>query len=163
MVSSIQNRFAFIKELFSDPEPDCTRKQLLGIYGFIFAVALLARLIYLLEIKDTHILSALMGDGELYDIWAQQIAGGDWLGDRVFFQAPFYPYFLGVVYSVFGKNLLVLRLIQILLGSLACVLVADAGSRFFSKPIGWAAGLLLAVYPVAIFYDGLIQLRGARF
>ena len=153
-------RSAGFSALLSISEPDCSPRQLWGIYGFIFLLSLLVRLLYLFEIKDTHIFFALMGDGELYDLWAQKISQGDWLGDQVFFQAPFYPYFLGIIYAIFGHNLLVLRLIQILLGAIACVLLASAGSAFFSRRIGWTTGLLMAIYPVAIFYDGLVQKAG---
>ena len=41
-------------------------------------------------------------DSQEYDRWAQGIAAGDWLGSRVFFQAPLYPYLLAVLYALAG-------------------------------------------------------------
>jgi 4-amino-4-deoxy-L-arabinose transferase-like glycosyltransferase len=79
------------------------------------------------------------------------------LGNKVFYQAPLYPYFLAVNYFVFGHNPFVIRLIQIILGAAACLLIARAGRYFFSNQVGLLSGLLLAIYPTAIFFDCLIQ------
>ena len=98
-----------------------------------------------------------MGDAREYDAWAQRIAGGDWVGSGVFYQAPLYPYFVGAVYALFGRDLAVLRVIQALLGSVSCVLVAYAAGRLISKPAGAVAGFALAFYAPAIFFDGLVQ------
>ena len=123
----------------------------------IFTFAALLRLIYLLEIKQTPAFYLLMGDGEIFDQWAQEIARGNWLGNEIFFQAPLYSYFLGAVYTFFGRDLFLVRVIQIGIGSLSCVLIMAAGRLFFSKKAGITAGLLLAIYPAAIFFDCQIQ------
>lgn len=57
----------------------------------VFATALVVRLIYLWQIRDSVYLSVLIGDARVYDAWARQIAAGDWLGSDVFYQAPLYP------------------------------------------------------------------------
>jgi tetratricopeptide (TPR) repeat protein len=50
------------------------------------------------------------------------------------------------------------RVVQIILGAVSCLLLARAGRSFFnSKTTGLLAGALLAVYPTAIFFDGSIQ------
>ena len=98
-----------------------------------------------------------MGDSHGYDAWARQIAQGDWIGHDVFYQAPLYPYFLGVIYSTLGPNLLAVRVCQAVIGSCSCVLLASAASRFFSPRVGIVSGLMLALYAPAIFFDGLLQ------
>jgi tetratricopeptide (TPR) repeat protein len=98
-----------------------------------------------------------MGDAASYDTWARGIAARHWLGHEVFYQAPLYPYFLGLLYALFGHQLFIVRVIQVLLGATSCVLLAQAGRDFFSPRAGIIAGVLLAIYPIAIFYDGLIQ------
>ncbi|MFC1859245.1 tetratricopeptide repeat protein [Thermodesulfobacteriota bacterium] len=127
------------------------------VLGSIFFVALLLRSLCLFELIDTHLLYTLMGDSELYDIWAGEILESQWIGTKVFFQAPFYPYFLAVVYRFIGHDLLLVRLIQIFIGSASCLLIAETGRYFFSRKAGILAGFLMAVYPTAIFYDLLIQ------
>jgi tetratricopeptide (TPR) repeat protein len=97
-----------------------------------------------------------IGDAEAYHLWAQRIAAGDWLGQGVFYQSPLYPYFLAVIYTVFGESVTAVRLIQACIGAGSCALLAAAGVSLFGRA-GAIAGLLLAVYPSAIFLDGLLE------
>lgn len=124
----------------------------------VFALALVLRLVSLVQLRDTPVARFLIGDGEGYDAWARRIAGGQWVGSESFYQAPLYPYALGAIYRVLGPEPGAARLMQALGGSLACVILLLAGRRFFgSLRAGVAAGVLLAAYPPAIFFDGLIQ------
>jgi tetratricopeptide (TPR) repeat protein len=123
----------------------------------IFAVALVVRLIHVWQIRKAPFFSVLMGDSRAYDEWAQRIARGDWMGNKVFYQAPLYPYFLGILYAVDGRDLLMVRICQAILGSIACVCLGLAGGRFFSWRVGLIAGWLLALYAPAIFFDSLLQ------
>jgi tetratricopeptide (TPR) repeat protein len=128
------------------------------VYLLVWVVAFVMRAIYLGQVRHEPAFALLVGDAVTYDGWAVRIANGDWLGEGVFYQAPLYPYFLGVLYAVFGRDLLVVRLVQIALGSGSCVLLARAARSFFSQTtIGLWAGVLLAVYPTAIFFDCSIQ------
>src|SRR5688500_444401 len=123
----------------------------------IVAVALAVRLIHIWQIKPSAFFDTLLGDANGYDQWAQRLAAGDWIGSEVFYQAPLYPYVLGMIYAIFGRDLLVVRIVQALIGSASCVLLGMAGARFFSKRVGLIAGLGLALWPSAIFFDGLLQ------
>ena len=123
----------------------------------IFLVALTIRLIHIWQIRRAPFFTILMGDSHGYDVWAQEIAKGDWIGHEVFYQAPLYPYFLGVIYSTLGRNLVAVRVCQAIIGSCSCVLLASAARRFFSPSAGIVAGLVLALYAPAIFFDGLLQ------
>jgi 4-amino-4-deoxy-L-arabinose transferase-like glycosyltransferase len=128
-----------------------------GSVALVATCALALRLLYLLELRDTPLFSVLIGDGRQYVAWAREIAGGQWIGTAVFYQAPLYPYLLALVFKLAGTNLLIVRLLQAVLGAASCVLLARAGRRFFNERVGLVAGWLLAVYPPAIFFDGLIQ------
>ena len=123
----------------------------------MFGAALAVRLVHVWQMHGTPYFSVLMGDAREYDAWGQRLAAGDWVGTDVFYQAPLYPYFLGVVYAVFGHDLVALRVLQALLGALSCALVAFAASRLVSRPAGAVAGFALALYAPAIFFDGLVQ------
>ena len=125
--------------------------------ALIFLVALTLRLVHVWQIRSSPFFDVLMGDANGYDQWARRLAGGDWIGSGVFYQAPLYPYFLGVIYAIFGRDLLVVRIIQAVIGSASCVLLGMAGARLFSRRVGLIAGLALASWAPAIFFDGLLQ------
>ena len=120
-------------------------------------LALAVRLLHLWQIRRAPFFGMLIGDALGYDAWAQRIAAGDWFGQGVFYQAPLYPYSLGLLYVLFGRDLTAVRVVQAVLSASAAVLVALAGRRLFGSRAGLAAGLLLALYAPAIFFDGLLQ------
>jgi Tfp pilus assembly protein PilF/4-amino-4-deoxy-L-arabinose transferase-like glycosyltransferase len=131
---------------------------------WIFATALAVRLLHVWQLRASPFFDVLMGDSRGYDDWARRIAAGEWIGRDVFYQAPLYPYLLGVVYAIAGRHLLLVRVVQAVIGSASCALVGGAAARLFSpagaraaRAIGLAAGLMLALYAPAIFFDALIQ------
>ena len=125
--------------------------------AFVFLVAALLRLLNVWQLHDAPVFDMRLGDTAVFDAWAREIAAGDWLGDEVFWYAPLYPYFLGVVYALCGDDGWAVRIVQAALGACSCVLIADATRRLFSERAGWIAGFGLAVYAPAVFYDGLIH------
>jgi len=126
----------------------------------IFLLALALRVLYLYQIRELPFFDHHVGDAEAYIGWAQRIAAGDWLGDRVFYQAPAYPYFLALVQVVAGEGAWKLHAVQAVVGSLSCVAIYAAARLLFSPAVGVVAGLMLALYPPAIFFDGLVQKTG---
>jgi len=123
----------------------------------VFLVALIFRLLHLWQIAPAPFFELKLGDTLTYDVWARTVAGGDWLGSEVFYQAPLYPYFLGMLYATVGDDPLVLRLCQAVVSSFSCVLVGLAGARFFSHRVGIVAGAILALYAPSIFLDSVLQ------
>ncbi len=126
-------------------------------FAIISAVALASRALYLAQASSAPLFDLVVMDGAAYREWAARIAAGDWIGSEVFYQAPLYPYFLALIQLAFGDGLWPIRVVQALLGSLSCGLVFLAARWFFSRRVGWIAGLGLALYPPAIFFDGQIQ------
>jgi Flp pilus assembly protein TadD len=119
---------------------------------------LAARLAVLSEWHGWPLLDVLIGDGKVYHVWAGRIAAGDWMGgDAVFYQAPLYPYFLAVVRLVAGDSLHAVRLVQAVMGGISCGMVGAAAGRFIDRTAGWTAGLMLALYPPAVFFDLSVQ------
>jgi tetratricopeptide (TPR) repeat protein len=123
----------------------------------VFGVALAVRLLHVFAIRGAPFFSLLMGDSRAYDEWARRIADGEWMGHEVFYQAPLYPYFLALLYKTIGRDLMAVRLVQSAIGAASCALLFLAGRRFFSDRVGRIAGLALALWAPAIFFDGLIQ------
>jgi len=138
------------------PSPILSWIERYGVLA-VFALALAVRAAYLLELRGSLLFELLLGDARRYDQWAREIAAGDWMGKEVFYQAPLYPYLLGALYRLAGHSLGLARALQALLGATSCALVCVTGRRLFSPLAGFAAGALLALYPPAIFFDGLLQ------
>lgn len=130
-----------------------------GWYGWL-AIGLLAlgvRLLHAWQIHGTDLATILLGDAQRYDEWARRIASGDWLGGGVFYQAPLYPYFLGLLHATGVRDPATIRVAQAVVAAFSCVFLGRAGEHFFSRRIGQVAGVLLALDPAAIFFDGLLQ------
>src|SRR5262249_22918550 len=125
------------------------KPEILTVWLIAFAI----RLLYILQLHRSPFFETLLGDARSYDAWAQRIAAGDWIGAGVFYQAPLYPYFLGTIYAVAGHNVLLVRILQAAIGATACVLLALTCSRLHVGKAGIIAGLGLAVYAPAIFFD----------
>lgn len=123
----------------------------------VFAAALAVRLIHVWQLGASPFADLLLGDSAEYDRWARELAAGDWLGSEVFYQAPLYPYLLGVVHALLGSDVGIVRVCQAVLGAGSAVLLAAAGGRFFSPRVGLAAGFVLALYAPAIFVDATLQ------
>jgi predicted membrane-bound mannosyltransferase len=123
-------------------------------------VALLAcaiRLIHASALSNAPVFAVLLGDSKRYVEWGAEIARGDWLGTQAFYQAPLYPYALAILFKAFGVSAEIVRVAQAFVGAAACVLVVMAARLFFDWRAGLVAGLALALYPPAIFFDGHIQ------
>lgn len=133
------------------------------LFWAVFALGAGVRLAHLLLLRDAPFFPLYMGDAASYHLWALELAEGAWIGDRVFYQAPGYPYFLGAVYALIGNHPMVFRVVQALLGSAACGMVALAGARLFSTRAGAVSGGLLALYAPAVFFDGILQKASLAF
>lgn|GEM_PF-1373407 len=59
---------------------------------------------------------------------------------------PIYPYFLMMVYYLFGQNLLMARLMQAVTGALTSVIVFKTGETMFDRRTGALAGIFYAGY-----------------
>jgi tetratricopeptide (TPR) repeat protein len=129
----------------------------------VFLVAAAARAVVLYQLSGTDFSRLLFGDGAQYDQWAQTIASGDWMGHTVFYQSPLYPYLLGIVYALVGRHLALIRILQAVGDSAACVMIAIAARRLFDGTTGWVAGLLAAFYAPSLFFAFEIQKSSLDF
>lgn len=126
----------------------------------VVSAAFFVRAAYLAAARSSPFFELLFVDAHGYWEWSGHIASGNWLGERAFYQAPLYPYFLGLARALGADSTFAVRVLQALLGSLACGLVFLAGRDFFSRPAGLAAAALLSVYAPAIFLGAQLQ-KGA--
>ena len=123
----------------------------------VVAVALGLRLGYVLETRQAPTVRHLVGDAAGYHEWAGRIAAGAWLGSEPFYQAPLYPYTLAVVFKVFGDQVWMVRIVQAFWGAAAIGLLALSAAQMFGHRAGILAGIMLALYAPALFFDGIVQ------
>ena len=120
-------------------------------------VAMALRLAYFASSEDNPLLYSPTLDEAYYINLGKSIAEGYWLGEnRIFFMDPLYGYLLGLVFMIFGDNLTLIRLLQIVVDSLNVALIFSIGSKVWSRRAGLVAAVLYAVYKVAFFYSLLI-------
>ncbi len=123
----------------------------------VFTLAFILRLVYILEIRASPFFENLVIDCARYWDWAGKIAAGDWAGKAVFYQSPLYAYFLAVIQRFLGADLLAVRLLQALIGSVSCVLIMLIARMLWGRRTGLLAGVLAACYGPFIYHDAMVM------
>jgi len=120
----------------------------------IFVAALVVRLLHLLQIRGNPFYASPVVDAQTYHERALEIAAGVLVVGEPFWQPPLYPYLLGAVYSAFGADPTLVRMLQAALGATTCALTYDLGRRIGGRTTGWIAGGLLVAYGPLLFFEG---------
>lgn len=120
----------------------------------VAALAVAARLVYLAQSARSPFFSRPIVDAQTYDDMAVRIAAGEEPIPAPFFQPPLYPYALGLLYALFGRSLLLARLLQMAAGTASACLIFALGERTFGRRVGLAAALAFSLYGPMIFYEG---------
>jgi len=120
--------------------------------GGVLTLAAGLRLWHVFELRGLPLFDRLILDSEFYDAWARRLAAGNWLDtSRPYFFDPLYPYFLAGLYRLFGRDVLLLRLVNVALDVGVVALVGVIGRRVSSAAVGNVAALVYALYRPAIF------------
>lgn len=122
----------------------------------LFLVAFAVRAGYVASIASEPAVRYPVLDALAYHEWALGILAGDWLGDRVYYQDPLYPFFLAGLYAVFGPGSLGVLLAQGALDAASVVLLYALALRLFGFPTAVLAGVLAAFYAPCLFYSALL-------
>jgi 4-amino-4-deoxy-L-arabinose transferase-like glycosyltransferase len=121
----------------------------------IIGIGFVIRFIYLLQarIHDPLFYAPSM-DALYHQQWAMAITSSIEFIQDAYFRAPLYPIILGLIYKIFGANLFVARLVQMIIGSISCGLLYLLARWLFNESVARIAGFLLVIYPLAIYFDG---------
>ena len=114
------------------------------------------RLLHTVFLKDSPVLQRLIIDSAYYNRWATEIAGGDIVGGGVFFMSPLYPYLMGGLYALFGVLPLMVVVFQTLLSCAALWMIWSMARRLGGKTAGLTAVWAGSIFPVWIYFDGVI-------
>ncbi len=118
--------------------------------------ALMLRLVYLSSIVDNPYFNNPITDEALYDLWGRTIAAGEPWIDYPYYDSPLHAFYLGTIYFLFGHDLLIVRLIQGVLGTVNVVLIYRVGKHLFDPATAKVAGILAATYLPFLYYEGLL-------
>jgi 4-amino-4-deoxy-L-arabinose transferase-like glycosyltransferase len=126
----------------------------------VFIAALAIRLIYLFEISKsaTHLVPIV--DAENYDTIARMLAADGAMNQKFFWQGFFYPLFLAAVYLVSGGSIIAVKVLQLTLGALTCVLVYILGIRIFDRRTGVLAAAVTALSGPLVFFENELLATG---
>lgn len=126
----------------------------------VFIAALAIRLIYLLEMSKspTHLVPIV--DAENYDTIARMLADAGVMNHKFFWQGFLYPLFLAAGYLVSGGSIIAVKVLQLALGALTCVLVCFLGIRVFDRRTGVLAAAVTALYGPLVFFENELLATG---
>ncbi len=123
--------------------------------GAIVALAFALRLIYIFQLRANPYFDAPAMDPLYHHDWARTFAAGETFWQGAYFRAPLYPWFLGVIYRLFGPdNPLAPRIVQAALGSLSCGMLFLIGRLVFTRTVGVIAGFAAATYWIFMYFEG---------
>lgn len=119
----------------------------------VLLLALILRIIALLNFSQSIYSDFLLWDERLYQAWAEGLAKGEPIPRAVSAFAPLPAYVMAFLYRVFSPDPLYVRLLNILLGVLTCLLLYLTGKEMAGKPTGLISALVGAVLKPFIFYS----------
>jgi 4-amino-4-deoxy-L-arabinose transferase-like glycosyltransferase len=95
-------------------------------------------------------------DASSYDRLARELVEGKgflWLtGEPTAFLLPGYPFVLAGAYWLFGDDLLVAKLLNVVLATLTCFFTYRIGLRAYGPRVGLLAAAIFAVFPGDIYF-----------
>lgn len=110
-----------------------------AVYLILFLIAFATRFFFLIYIDEPVIFFK-------YPFFAEKLARGIDIGDRIVDLSPFYLYFLTFLHKIVHLDWGLVKPIQLFIGICNCLMVYALGRRIFGKEAGLFAALLVAVY-----------------
>lgn len=139
-------------------------------HGFwiVLAAAAILQVVHWLSVRALDPLYAQTFRGfdmHNYWNWAQQIAKGDWLSQQMtgkapFYYGPLYPYYLAVIFKIFGVQFGAAHIVQAIMGVAPPLLVWASARRLFGRGAALGAGLLAALCSPFLFYTQMLLMEG---
>jgi 4-amino-4-deoxy-L-arabinose transferase-like glycosyltransferase len=120
------------------------------LYALVFLLAICARVFFLIWIDEPMLFSK-------YPYFAEKLAEGKDIGERIVDLSPFYLYFLALINKIFGIEWATVKLIQSFVGAFNALLILALGSRVFNKTAGILAAVLYALYGNVIILESTLE------
>ncbi|MBN2737058.1 MAG: tetratricopeptide repeat protein [Spirochaetales bacterium] len=118
-----------------------------------FTAALFLRLFYFIEMQHTPYGNFLYLESAFNDMWAREIAEGNFNQGEIMFSAPLYPYLLGLVYFLTNNNSVIMKVFQFFMGLSSCWLVFLISCRIIDQRAAYIALGLSLFYSMFIYFE----------
>ncbi len=125
----------------------------------LFAFGLIIRLVYFLEYRSLLEFLHPTVDALYHHLSAKAIAAGALTSSEPFFRAPFYNYFLGLIYFLTSDSIAAARFVQLLIGSLTAPLVYLLGREVFDRKVGLLASIIVLLTSDIVYFEGELVLE----
>jgi 4-amino-4-deoxy-L-arabinose transferase-like glycosyltransferase len=118
--------------------------------------ALVPRLLYVLLGDRFGLIGPTNPDSLQYQALARDLLSGrGWAPDAAnatesLFRPPLYPWFLTLLYAIFGTGMAGVRVAQALLATGSALMISAIAGRAYGRRAAWIAGLLFALNPLLI-------------
>lgn len=140
--------------------PDSLSHRDLKWLAAVVAIAALVRLVHVMCLTASPLFDSPAMDPGLHTEWARQIVAGT-LPAEPYFRAPLYLYFVSAFFALLGDSwttYLAIRIAQAGIGAASCGVLFLIGRRAYGRATGVVAGMGLALYQLAVYFDGEILL-----
>jgi len=134
----------------------------LKICIIIFVIALIPRFSwFFVKGKNLDITIPAGGDAIGYDQLAVNLIKYHQYaftpGKPTAYREPVYPYFLAIIYSIFGlSNYTAVRVVQIFISSLTCVIIFLLAKDLFDKKVALLSSFISCFWPHFVYYSTTI-------
>ena len=119
-------------------------------YLIVFLTAIGARIFFLVYIDEPMLFFK-------YPFFAEKLARGVDIGERLVDLSPFYLYCLTFLKKVFGVDWTFVKFIHSFVGALNCLLLYAVGARAFRTEVGFLAALIFSVYGNLIILESTLE------
>jgi Tfp pilus assembly protein PilF/4-amino-4-deoxy-L-arabinose transferase-like glycosyltransferase len=140
-------------ETNSEAKADITQ-SIGGALG-LSVIAVLLRLVYLIEWSSDPGFTALMVDEKWHWLWAGEILDNSFWGEGAWFRGPLYPYFLALLRWLTDDSIFWAKAFQLLLSGTTCFFTVRLSEFLFGKRAGIIAGIFYTFYGTLFFYDSM--------
>lgn len=123
---------------------------------WIFLSALILRIIWIVQYQASPFFNNPSLDFTFFDQRAREILQGELFSSTYLF-SPLYPFFLALVYKIFGADLFFPRLFQALLGAALVFPIYHIAVFAFNKRTALIAASICAIYLPLMYYDGILM------
>jgi len=126
----------------------------------VLVLAVLTRGLYLADSRDNPTFRVPVVDARTYDGLARQIAEQGRITRDLFWQPPFYPLVLSLVYKATGSSIVAAKVIQAAVGVLTSLLVYLLAAGLFGPVVGLFSGVVVSLYLPLVFFEGELLATG---